>query len=402
MNRKIERKAIRKFIFRKEIEILFKKNGLNDKEQYVIINELFENSDDAVKQLILKEELNNLEELSLKMKKLDSEKRFGRFGPEFIKLMVIDDDLHLNKELRKIVRQNNNIAIFVGAGVSKLIELPLWNEFADKSIKYLYDINVINYFEYKRIIQDVNSPKQKLTIFHDFISKIDERAMEFYKHNLTAKKDLENNPYKLLAKLDVLKITSNIDNEYFNALNLEREILSVSEDRKRTGFDDREDVKGETYERVCYGFNSETKLNNKKLYQIHGCINKLDSTVMTTKDYLDKYYRTDELKGFLETVFKTYTVIFIGSGLDEFEILEHCFSMVSQRHYVLLPSYLYEVDLFRVIRKYFANLNIVPIRYYLDFNGHDRLYTVLEYWVDEIRKIKKDSYYEKIKDMGDI
>jgi hypothetical protein len=71
---------------------------------------------------------------------------------------------------------------------------------------------------------------------------------------------------------------------------------------------------------------------------------------------------------------------------------------------VLIPTFLNEMNLFRVERNYFKSLDITPIHYYLDFNGYYRINNVLEFWINEITDSRKnkDDYYDKIKDIDEV
>lgn len=82
-------------------------------------------------------------------------------------------------------------------------------------------------------------------------------------------------------------------------------------------------------------------------------------------------YRNDKgLKGFLENLFKEYVVIFIGSGIQEFEILEHCLKQSPLEHFSLIGTQMGEENLFRIKKAYFREIRINTVPYYLDFQGY--------------------------------
>ena len=94
----------------------------------------------------------------------------------------------------------------------------------------------------------------------------------------------------------------------------------------------------------------------------------------------------------------------MGYGLEEFEVLERVLSSTKDntKRYVLLPTYLNEMNYFRVMKKYFKNLDIEPIGYYLDFNGFDRLKDVMSSWFQHIVSKKSKDYYKNIREIDDV
>ncbi|MBF0344781.1 MAG: SIR2 family protein [Nitrospirae bacterium] len=313
------------------------------------------------------------------------------------KLFLIEDDLKLPEGLKNIFIRNEKLGVFVGAGVSKLLGLPLWRELANKSIEYLYESNKINYFEYQRIINDVNDPKQKLTIFHKILPKSTLDAKEFYEktfENKTKKPNESGCVYDLLVKFDWIKLSSNIDNEFDNALSRKNKSIfnEIVDDKAVLTKKKSRNVINFKVENLDYG----------KIYPIHGSlVDGLESCVLTTEDYLKTYYENLEFREFIGKIFKEYTILFIGYGLEEFPILEYIIKN-SRKHYTLVPTYLNEMNLFRLHKEYFEVLNIEPIPYYLDFKGYERLNDVLSAWENEIKDLRGKDYYQRIREMDDI
>ena len=111
------------------------------------------------------------------------------------------------------------------------------------------------------------------------------------------------------------------------------------------------------------------------------------------RDYIKSYFEATGLREFLTRLFNEYTVIFIGYGLEEFQILEHIISKKSKPHYAVIGNYFTDVNLLEVKRKYYSSLNIDIFAYYLDFSGHQRLVEVLKSWLTEINmEVNKISY----------
>ena len=64
---------------------------------------------------------------------------------------MVDDDLPIPRELRFKFLNNENIAVFVGAGASRIMGYPSWDVLANRSIEYLLRQEYINYFDKSRI-----------------------------------------------------------------------------------------------------------------------------------------------------------------------------------------------------------------------------------------------------------
>ena len=110
------------------------------------------------------------------------------------------------------------------------------------------------------------------------------------------------------------------------------------------------------------------------------------------------------LRDFLGKVFQKYHVVFIGYRLEEFELLERILhgSKNNLKRYVLLHTYLNELNFFRIQQKYFKKLGIEPIRYYLDFDGYDRLIIVLSSWLQQLIDKRGKDYYERIQVIDEV
>jgi len=392
----IEKDSIRKFIFKDELNYIFEKYCVCDTDKDKIFYSIFENSLDFSKALVLADGINDFESLSNKIKKvIKNNKVVGAIGS----LFLIQDDLVLPINIKKIVLKNEKLGILVGAGISKLINLPLWSELAKSAIEFLRDNHFINYFECQRILSEIQDPKQRLTIFHEFIPKSDSQAEDFYRTIFDKVNNKKKNPYDLLVKFDSIKLTTNIDNEFYNSLSNRLHELALTLERGYESSIQREpcipDIKYKD-------FSSVDDINYRTIYNLHGTLDDISTTVLTTKDYINAYFKdVNGLKKFLERVFKEYTIIFIGYGLEEFPILEHIISG-SKDHYALIGEYFNDINLFKMRQKYLKSLSINPIRYYLDFYGYDRLYVVLHSWVRQIEEERGRPYYEKIKELDDV
>ncbi len=372
------------------------KNNLSDYEQKKVAQSLFDNSLEISKQFYLKDEIKNIHQIKNLLSGVVSDEKTL---VSILSLFHVNDDLLIPPDIERLFLKSEKVAVFVGAGVSKLIGLPLWSDLAYKAIECLLNENIISYFEYKKIQNEVISPKQKMTIFHDLLPKTSAKANRFYEENVN-KDDKDNNPYDLLVNFDWIKITSNIDNEFFKALD-----SAALEYKKEINLEELIKIPQRNAKKITGNFSAKTPIDSNTIYQIHGSLDNVAEAIVTTKDYIEAYYQKESgLSEFLIKIFDEYNVIFIGYGLEEFEVLERVLSSTKDytKRYVLYPTYLNEMNYFRVIRKYFKNLHIEPIAYYLDFNGFKRLNDVLSSWFQHILSKRNTDYYKNIHEIDDV
>ena len=123
---------------------------------------------------------------------------------------------------------------------------------------------------------------------------------------------------------------------------------------------------------------------------------------MTTRDYIKRYandrssddprreYRT---LTFLEFLFQRRTVLFVGYGLDDLEILEYVVQKARQqsssgppqaRHFMLQGFFAHEYELMRSMTQYYAQTDIEMLPFRRDQRDWAQLIEVLEDYAKEL------------------
>lgn len=392
-------RSIRKSIYANELNYIIQLSKIPEDKRSQLILELFENPR-AEKTYLLKDNIRTLSELEGKIRKIiDQQDGVSAL----LNIFSVNDDLIIPSELREALFSNEKLAFFVGAGVSRLLEIPLWAELAGHVIDYLKDNNHLNHNESARLQGEKYTSRQIISIFHRIV-KDKNKIRKFYEKYLTGQGNKNGDPYELLFELEealakpIFKISTNIDLEW-------EKILKDKADKQKQN----QNSQGQTsplalcYEQTQYeGFQYDQEAVNNILYQIHGSMHNLDGAVITTSQYVNNYRDENGLKGFLEKIFKERVVLFIGSGIQEFEILEHCLEQSPFEHFALVGTQVGEENLFRVKKAYFSEIRIKALPYYLDFQGYDRLLFVLRSWVDEVRSAKKKQFYDDIKLIDEV
>jgi len=80
------------------------------------------------------------------------------------------------------------------------------------------------------------------------------------------------------------------------------------------------------------------------IFKLHGHIDRPSTIILGSRDYQDLLFRTPEYRQFIETLFLTHTVVFIGFGANDPDLnnvldrLSSIYSRTLDKHYILLPS----------------------------------------------------------------
>lgn len=260
--------------------------------------------------------------------------------------------------------KNNELVIFVGAGVSRIAGCLGWDEMANKLIK-----NVCLPKTENLIIRSEINSLEKITIAKSYAEKdkeLEKKFWDVFKKAITPK-DGNEDIYDLIASLDVLYITTNCD-----GLLAEKFPGSNTTD--------------------CRLYSNIICRDEPYVFCIHGNFGKgtdseKEGLIFTTDKYLLAYGRDSDLPVTLRQVMKENTVLFIGYGLREFEILSAVFDETDKnniKHFVLSGFFEYEQDLCVALSEYYKKIGIKLLPFSKDKNGHRQLYDVLVSWRDKL------------------
>jgi hypothetical protein len=259
---------------------------------------------------------------------------------------------------------------FVGAGVSLLTGCPGWGRLAQGALRTFLDYGR---FTHAQLAQLENlSPRIKLSIALG-MEKETKLSIDF--ETLLEPiggydNEMGRRVYGTLAKMAKTFITTNYDKWLDSEILLseadpikpvDKAPATPSKPRTRQIYDEVQDFTPEN-------------LNSPGVFHIHGALRKPTGMVMTTSQYL-RHYANDHhspkpeeenrLLTFLEHLFKKKTVLFVGYGLEELEILEYVIqkarlpakdgNMREAKHFMLQGYFSHEVELMRAMRSYYLN-----------------------------------------------
>ncbi|MBR6911017.1 MAG: SIR2 family protein [Candidatus Methanomethylophilaceae archaeon] len=124
-------------------------------------------------------------------------------------------------------------------------------------------------------------------------------------------------------------------------------------------------------------------IRERFILHIHGSVEEKNNMVLTEKDYFRQYYskeKRERMEKLMEFIFNDsdYTILFIGSGMSELEILQFMMQHEGKSRVFCLEGYLRsEQKLCDSLGKMFKGMNVTLLPYCMDEKGHDALLDVL-------------------------
>lgn len=296
----------------------------------------------------------------------------------------IPDIPELPDEIKRAVN-DGTLAVFIGAGVSRIVGCDGWDVLAENLVKRCFEEDVIS-FEGKEILSKEKDYRKIITVCQGLFQKKDKEKggkakkyedmfYEEMEKSLKEERDLARREGDLVKTPNIYDDIIALGNHLFITTNAD------------THFD-----------RFFYRPNRFSSLKHfeianpkeKLLYQIHGSILDRESLVFTLPEYR-KRYRNITFKKFLTDIFTEYTVLFIGYGLKEFEILDIILSarenpFAKGKYFQLEGFYQGEEEFLKYEREYYNYFNVDIITYNKKKTGYHQLEEVIRYWSEEIEQ----------------
>ncbi len=284
--------------------------------------------------------------------------------------------------------ENKKLVVFIGAGVSRIIGCMGWAQLAANLINICFTTQnkeksrtCINFKE-KESLENENNHKKIITICHYILCKkndLKEKFFEAFDKALESDGNKENeyNIYKEIFGLRGINITTNADKHFHKLFNEANRIFEEKD--------------------LIASF-----IDRGNLYKIHGSQDQRESLVFTISQYIQRY-NNKNFRGFLHKIFSDYTILFLGYGMSEFELLDFLITKYDSpnksKHYTLLPFYSGEENLLDFEQSYYNPMGIQVIGYEKDEKGYNQLYNVLQKWNKEITLSYTYVSYKEIDDL---
>tara|TARA_R110002072_G_scaffold205354_4_gene363278 strand:- start:828 stop:1757 length:930 start_codon:yes stop_codon:yes gene_type:complete len=266
---------------------------------------------------------------------------------------------------------DGNLVLFVGAGTSMLLGLPSWSGMARRQLEFLRENDALNYSELDQLVS--LNPKMQLSIARELA---DENRLELdFSSGLTGYTE-GNSVYRLINDIGCVCVTTNYD-----------ELLAP----RYTDVEDGSETPRKV-NRICQKNDFlVTHLDTPgTVIHLHGAVSDQSTMVVTTREYLE-HYDDSFVQDFLSDLFARKTVLFIGYGLEEAEILEHILRRgeVGKREerarFVLQGYYLSQTPLYNKLHSYYRNsFGVHVIGFVRDHKDYEQQEVILTDWAPKI------------------
>lgn len=265
--------------------------------------------------------------------------------------------------------KEGSLVLFIGAGISRLVGHQSWDGFAYSVVEQLVENRVINHYE-KEMINALLDPRKRLSIAKILDDENDNGRELDYKKIFTLSKE-NSDIYKYINRFGCPFVTTNYDKlikpdgsssipegewRYFQR----KDLLSANLDARGT------------------------------VVHIHGCVDDPKSMIVTTKDYL-KHYSSGEIPNFLSHLFSNKTVLFLGYGLEETEILEYVLKSSEKtrqkqtRLFILQGFFTAEQLLFDKLSKYYTkSFNARLVGFLRDHENFEQQTHIIQKWSEKL------------------
>lgn len=296
--------------------------------------------------------------------------------------------------LRQASREGKLVP-FIGAGASKLAGCPNWTEFADGALHWMIDRGQFSHGRLAQI-QGLN-PRVKLSIA---LRLQEEKDLQIDFLKILHPSDCNSNPvglklYECISQLGTSFVTTNYD-KWLDENRSAPPISAIAE--KVSSPPQGVPIKRRVIHKV-----EDLSLSNlnqaNTVIHLHGTVDASESMIVTTKHYV-KHYANDRgtqenrVLTFLDDLFSQKTVLFIGYGLEELEILEYVISNVrppssgkqaKASHYLIQGFFRHEYELMKNLEQYYiSECGIQLLPFCRDQNNWNQLLHVLEFFAREI------------------
>lgn len=314
----------------------------------------------------------------------------------------------------KTAASKGRLIIFIGAGASRILGCPSWKELAEKYLDAIRDAGKINHFVYERLKEvGQRDPRKLLTI-----CKVIMRENGVVKPDLrellkgSKKKNEKYKIYDYIYSFNAVNITTNFDEHLDNVLKsqqslMESRVYSVTGPaaaNATTTTITSSSPRAQIFYKEA-DLLSSTLITNGNIIHLHGSVEDQNSLIITFPEYAKHYERGSKASVFLEEAFKK-TVLFIGYGLEDYEVLEYIVQKAGVangeiRHAMLFAAFEEEEAFVEQLDKYYRHLGIQLVSYSKSINGHEQLVEVLRQWSVEIRSIAEPPGFIDVSKMID-
>jgi hypothetical protein len=285
-------------------------------------------------------------------------------------------------QILKDAAKHGELVVFVGAGASMLCGSPNWRGFASQVVGKL-ESGVLSFLEAEQL-RGFNDSRRTLSIAMA-LAKEKNVAIDFDSILHPAKPEaIGSELYELLSSLRPVFVTTNYDKWLDDAgpeeFSTEVKVGGEAEPTKGPG------RRPKYYLREH--LSSALLTERGAVIHLHGSYTDPSSMVVSLKDYIE-HYADPRVEAFLSAMFKNHTVLFVGYGLEELEVLDHIIrsnealrtGTAEPRHFLLYACRSTESVQTRFIERFFRDqCGVCVVPYCIDAKGYQEVVEVFKSW----------------------
>lgn len=286
-------------------------------------------------------------------------------------------------QILKDAAKHGELVVFVGAGASMLCGSPDWRSFANSVVEALQQAEKLSFLEAENL-KTLGDPRRTLSIARAMAEEFDVPIDFDGILHPSLPRDDGAELYRVLTKLRPVFVTTNYDRWMDEgglpetsaepAIGTESTALSPSFNRPKTY----------RREQITPSLLAE----RGSVIHLHGSYVDRSSMVVSLKDYIE-HYADKRVQAFLAEMFRNHTVLFVGYGLAELEVLDYIVrsneslksKVVEPRHYLLYPCRSTEHVQTRFIERFYRDqCGVQVLPYCIDEKGYAELLEVFKSW----------------------
>ena len=289
--------------------------------------------------------------------------------------------------------QRGTLIPFIGAGASRIADGPDWDEFANSALRQFVEAGKFSHAQVDQL--QGQSPRIKLSIA---LGLQEEHSLPIVFKDIFHPTGKKNHPkglrlYGSLSALGKTFVTTNYD-EWLD------EIILVPKVSVEGVEPDPKVAPNPNKREVIYKVQDLTPANLNKVntvIHLHGSLLEPDGMIVTTRDYVRHYAndrslldpeKENRVLTFLDYLFSKKTVLFIGYGLEELEILEYVILKAKNKpagdggeakHFIVQGFFSHQAELMNSLRRYFlkeCGIELIP--FLRDQKDWDQLLEVVD------------------------
>jgi len=291
-------------------------------------------------------------------------------------------------QLIKDAAKHGELVVFVGAGASKLCGSPDWQDFAKQVVETVERAGGINFLEAEQL-NGIGDSRRTLSIA---MALAKEKSIPIDYNRILhpgVPRALGVELYELLSSLRPVFVTTNydkwLDREGPEAPSTDTSALRDSAPTKGPG------KRPKYYLREH--LTSDRLAERGAVIHLHGSYSVPSSMVVSLRNYIE-HYADERVRTFLTEMFRNHTVLFVGYGLAELEILDHIIRANEvpvgarggePRHFILYAHRTSESAQTTFIERFFreqCGVQVIP--YCIDAKGYGELVDVFRSWAPEM------------------